>query len=45
MIETRLMQYFLAVAKEQNITVTTAMDMSEEVRTAQKEAGLSCVWW
>lgn len=44
-LQTKMDSVVTEAAKEQNITVTTAMDMSEEVRTAQKEAGLSCVWW
>lgn len=44
-LQTKMDRVVTEAAKEQNITVTTAMDMSEEVRTAQKEAGLSCVRW
>ena len=42
-LQTKMDRMVTEAAKEQDITVTTAMDMSEEVRTAQKEAGLSCV--
>lgn len=39
-LQTKMDSVVTEAAKEQDITVTTAMDMSEEVRTAQKEAGL-----
>lgn len=42
-LQTKMDRMVTEAAKEQDITVTTAMDMSEEVRTTQKEAGLSCV--
>ena len=44
-LQTKMDRVVTEAAKEQDITVTTAMDMSEEVRTIQKEAGLSCVRW
>lgn len=39
-LQTKMDSVVTEAAKEQDITVTTAMDMSEEVRMAQKEAGL-----
>lgn len=39
-LQTKMDRMVTEAAKEQDITVTTAMDVSEEVRTAQKEAGL-----
>lgn len=39
-LQTKMDSVVTEAAKEQDITVTTTMDMSEEVRMAQKEAGL-----